>query len=44
MDVTTDKEISAHIMFVLKLIGYSNLRNNDPSWLGWSNNENLPVE
>lgn len=50
--VTPEKEIamhchsavrSAHTWFALRLIGYSNVKNYDPSWIGWSNSEQ-PIE
>lgn len=53
MGVTPDKEIaahchtavrSAHTFFVLRLLGYPVVRNFDESWIGWANNESLPIE
>ncbi|QSQ09117.1 Sulfur carrier protein TtuD [Koleobacter methoxysyntrophicus] len=35
---------AAHTFFVLKLLGYENVKNYDASWLGWSKDESLPIE
>jgi len=52
--VSKDKEIiapfshsgvrAAHTFFVLRLLGYDNLKLYDESWVGWSNRTDLPLE
>lgn len=35
---------AAHTFFVLRLLGYDNLKLYDESWVGWSNRSDLPIE
>ncbi len=52
--ITKEKEVivlishtgvkAAHTFFVLKLLGYKNLKLYDESWVAWSNRSDLPLE
>lgn len=52
--VTKEKEViallshtgvrAAHSFFVLKLLGYENIKLYDESWVGWSSRSDLPLE